>query len=49
MLRQDQKVVAKLAGHTQNIKALDMKPASDPPILVSCSFDKTVRLWSVPE
>ena len=40
-------MVSKLSGHTQNIKAIDMKRnAGGKVVLVSCSFDKTVRTWS---
>jgi WD40 repeat protein len=44
---QDQKLVQKLAGHGQMVKALDTMV--DTGVLVSCSFDKTVRTWSPAE
>ena len=45
---QDQKIVSTLTGHSQTIKALDMlRPVSGTEaVLVSCSFDKTVRVWT---
>jgi len=44
----DQKIVSTLTGHSQTIKALDMlRPVSGTEaVLVSCSFDKTVRVWT---
>jgi len=44
---QDQKLVTTLTGHTQNVKAIDFCQGAEQPTLLSVSFDKTVRVWSI--
>jgi WD40 repeat protein len=42
-----QKVVAQLRGHTGVVRDLDV--SADGLCLISGSFDKTIRMWSVQE
>eukprot|EP00051_Salpingoeca_urceolata_P020471 m.307303 g.307303 ORF g.307303 m.307303 type:complete len:430 (+) comp19628_c1_seq3:2188-3477(+) len=42
-----QKIVATLKGHRSTIR--DLKFCDQHAVLVSCGFDKTVRLWSYPQ
>lgn len=37
----------KLEGHTNIIWCIAFHPTADPPILASCSCDKTIKLWKI--
>jgi len=39
----NQSVINKLKGHTKTVRAIDHHPTQ--PLLASCGFDKSVRLW----